>query len=142
MHLFVFGNGNISLSDFVRYYEIPLRKQMQETLQPVHIHVCDFRGVDTLVMELLKTETPHVHVYHIGDKPRYMPDHFRTFVNQWQWIGGFKTDTERDVAVMEKCTHFLGIDFNSDANRKSGTQKNIEKCRALNKIEVRNEALF
>lgn len=49
-------------------------------------------------------------------------------------MGNFKTDQERDRAAIERCTHYLAIDFNSDEKRKSGTLKNIELCNERGKL--------
>lgn len=135
MKIYVFGNGNITFSDFLSCYATYLRNLL--ATPDYHFIVCDFRGVDTLTMEFLKSETKNVTVYHIGDKPRYIPDRFKTKVSQWKFIGGFKTDFERDSEAIENCTHFLATDFNSDKTRKSGTQRNIEKCLMLGKIDIR-----
>ena len=132
MNIFVFGNGNISFEDFLTHYQMPL-------VQVLHNHgnasflVCDFRGVDTLVLEFLKTKTERVELCHIGERPRYLPDAFKTKVGQWQLKGGFDSDKARDQYAMENCTHFLAVDFNSDEKRKSGTLKNMEQCIALGK---------
>jgi hypothetical protein len=45
----------------------------------------------------------------------------------------------RDEAAIEACTHFLAHDINSDENRKSGTQRNIERCLELGKERVNSE---
>lgn len=134
MMVYVFGNGNLSFTDFLRFYEAPLRPLL--ALPDVHFVVCDFRGLDTLAMELLKCETENVSVYHVGDRPRYLPDQFKTRVPQWKLVGGFKSDGERDGAAIHACTHFLAIDFNSDEARKSGTKKNLEKCLKLGKVSL------
>jgi hypothetical protein len=134
MIIYIFGNGNLSFSDYLRHYEAPLKPLL--ALPDAHFVMGDFRGVDTLTMELLKCETDNVSIYHVGDKPRYTPDQFRTRVPQWKLLGGFKSDGERDGAAIQACTHFLAIDFNSDAARKSGTTKNIEKCLKLGKIAL------
>lgn len=134
MTAYIFGNGNIAFADFMRFYEAPLRSLLE--LPDVHFVLCDFRGVDTLAMELLKSETENVSVYHVGDRPRYTPDQFKTRVSRWKRVGGFKSDGERDSAAIQACTHFLAVDFNSDEARKSGTKKNIEECLRLDKLSV------
>ena len=132
MYIYIFGNGNISLPDFRMYYETPL---LQVVNNPeVHFLVGDFRGADTLALEFLKTLTPHVTLYHVGERPRYLPDRFKTRVSEWKLIGNFTTDQERDRAAIERCTHYLGVDFNSDEKRKSGTLKNIQLCNELGKV--------
>lgn len=87
-----------------------------------------------MALEFLKTASAHVTLYHVGDRPRYLPDKFRTHVGEWQLVGGYKSDLERDHAAIDACTHFLAVDFNSDAQRKSGTQKNIDRCLVLGKL--------
>lgn len=132
--IFIFGNGNISFNSFIQYYAQPLSDVLTES--EVSIIVCDFRGVDTLIMELLKTETEKVSIYHIGERSRYKPDTFKTKANNWQFVGNFNSDKERDDKAIEDCTHFLAIDFNSDSKRQSGTSKNIDKCLKLGKIRI------
>jgi hypothetical protein len=132
--IYIFGNGNTSFEDFEKYYAPYLSEFLQDSSH--RCIVCDFRGVDTLLMEFLKTKTANLSVYHVGDWPRYLPDAFRTFAAQWKIIGGFKSDAERDQAAIDECTHFLAVDFNSDEKRKSGTQKNIERCIQLGKIPI------
>ncbi|MFD1001101.1 hypothetical protein ACFQ21_17370 [Ohtaekwangia kribbensis] len=139
MYIYIFGNGNTSFSDFRKYYETPL---LQVVNNPgVHFLVGEFRGVDTLALEFLKTLTPHVTLYHVGERPRYLPDRFKTHVAEWKVIGNFKTDQERDCAAIDRCTHYLAIDFNSDEKRKSGTLKNIELCNELGKIYLGDSKL-
>ncbi len=129
---YIFGNGNISWADFHTYYAAQLLALAADADNA--FIVGDFRGVDTLALELLKTLTPRVSLYHVGERPRYKPDAFRTQVAQWTIVGGFASDAERDEAAIMACTHFLAIDFNSDAKRTSGTQKNIAHCLHLGKI--------
>ncbi len=137
MKIYIFGNGNISFSDFKEFYEKPLSNFMER--EDVEFLLCDFRGVDTLAMELLKTVSSNVSVFHVGEKPRYFPDKFKTKVKDWKINGGFENDEHRDKECIKRCTHFLAIDFNSDSNRKSGTQKNIEVCEELRKIRIVHE---
>lgn len=134
MKIFIFGNGNIKFSDFEEYYLKPINEALSN--QNVEFIVCDFRGTDTLVMEYLKSFTPKVTVLHIGEKPRYFPDKFKTKVSQWKIIGGFTDDQSRDHFAIDLCTHFVATDFNSNEKRKSGTQRNIERCLTLEKIRM------
>jgi len=92
--------------------------------------------VDTLTLELLKCSTEKVRVFHVGERPRYLPDTYRTLVARWTLVGGFLSDGARDAAAIDACTHFLAHDVNSDAQRKSGTLRNIERCLALGKVRV------
>jgi hypothetical protein len=134
MQLYVFGNGNLSFPAFLELYAEPLGRLLHD--RELRVLVCDFRGADTLVMEYLKHATPNVRVYHVGARPRYLPDAFRTLVGQWELAGGFDGAAARDAAAIAACTHFLAHDFNSDATRKSGTLRNIERCLALGKTRL------
>ncbi|MBE8723987.1 hypothetical protein [Flavobacterium hungaricum] len=133
-NVFIFGNGNLSFNDFLSHYEKPLTALFKE--ENTKFILCDFKGVDTLAMEVLKCVSPNVTLLHIGEKPRYMPDKYKTQVSQWKIIGGFESDQERDFEAVNLCTHFLAFDFNSDEKRKSGTQKSIEKCLEQGKIRI------
>lgn len=134
MKIYIFGNGNLSFRSFKRYYETPLLKYFQN--KEVSFLVCDFRGVDTLIMELLKCETGNVSIYHMSEKPRYLPDKYKTKVSNWNMVGGFEDDKSRDLQAIQDCTHFLAVDFNSNEKRKSGTQSNIELCLEMGKINL------
>jgi hypothetical protein len=132
--IYLFGNGNTSWAQFQTIYVPAIESLLAEG--EAYFMVCDFRGVDTLAMEFLKTQTPHVTVLHVGERARYLPDAFRTEVGQWQIVGGYASDAARDQAAIAQCSHFLAIDYNSDEKRKSGTQKNIERCLALGKLPI------
>lgn len=134
MNIYIFGNGNISFTQFKEHYESVINEYID--LKNVNFLLCDFRGVDVLAMEVLKCDSANVSVYHIGENPRYLSDKFRTKVSSWKLIGGFENDEHRDSEVIKNYTHFIAIDFNSDSNRKSGTQKNIELCEKLGKIRL------
>lgn len=134
MRLYVFGNGNISFADFLTHYRDPLSERVE--LSQTQFIVCDFRGTDTLAMELLKQLSAEVRVFHIGERPRYLPDRYRTKVSSWELVGGFADDRARDEAAIAACTHFLAVDFNSTAKRESGTQANIARCLALGKLPL------
>jgi hypothetical protein len=134
MRLYIFGNGNLSFADFLVHYHEPLVRSL--AIDGAEFLVGDFRGVDTLTMECLKCVTPSVRVYHIGSRPRYLPDKFRTKVSQWGLVGGFDDDGARDAAAIDACTHFLAHDINSDATRQSGTRRNIERCLELGKLRL------
>jgi hypothetical protein len=137
MNIYIFGNGNIGFDDFIEYYEKPLRSYLSR--EDVSFSVCDFKGVDTLVMELLKCVSAKVTLYHVGERPRYLPDKYKTKVNQWKIKGGFESDEARDLAAIDNCTHYLAVDFNSNSQRKSGTRTNIDLCAAKNKIRIEKE---
>ena len=137
MKIYIFGNGNISFSNFKTYYEEIITPYLGN--DDVSFCTCDFKGVDTLAMELLKCSSEHVTIYHLAAHPRYLPDKFKTKVSSWTVLGGFETDEQRDLEAINNCTHFIATDFNSDHKRKSGTQKNIELCLKLGKIRLTND---
>lgn len=131
--VFIFGNGSTSFSNFCLDYCPRIEKILD--YNPSFI-VCDFKGVDTLVMEFLKTRTDKVTVCHIGDKPRYLPDKYKTKVSEWHLVAGFINDLNRDTFAIEQCTHFIATDFTSNDKRVSGTSKNITTCLQLGKIKL------
>ncbi len=134
MRVYIFGNGNIKFTDFVDLYLKPIKRLLQG--DHVEFIICDFRGVDTLAMEYLKSESENVSIIHMGEKPRYLPDKYRTKVSQWKLIGGFEDDRSRDNYAIDSCTHFIATDFNSDEKKTSGTLRNIELCQSLNKLKI------
>lgn len=132
--VFIFGNGNLSFEGFEQYYRNKIIALLDEG--GCSFLLCDFRGVDTLVMEYLKDKTPKVTVHHIGERPRYLPDKYKTKVSQWILKGGFESDADRDNHALGSCTHFIAVDFNTNEKRKSGTLRNIEKCLEMGKVEI------
>lgn len=139
MIIYIFGNGNISFEAFAEHYMLPLHTYVgcANCRDGIEYVLGDFRGVDTLMMEYLKNKTSRVQVLHVGKRPRYLPDKYGTFVVDWKIRGDFENDEERDNFAIERCTHFIAADFNSNQTRKSGTQKNIERCLELGKIRIR-----
>ena len=134
MEVYIFGNGNINFSDFEEYYVKPMNRILAES-NPSFI-LGDFRGADTLAMEYLKSRARLVTILHIGTKPRYLPDKYKTKVSQWEIIGDFVDDQARDEFAMKRCSHFIAVDFNTNEKRISGTQRNIEQCLRLDKLRI------
>lgn len=132
--IYIFGNGNTSFEDFQKYYCATLLELVRKSEN--QFLLSDFRGVDTLTMEFLKNKSSKVTILHIGERPRYYPDLFKTKVSEWTVIGGFNSDSARDNAAVDLCTHFLAVDFNSNDNRKSGTARNIDLCISRGKLFV------
>jgi hypothetical protein len=135
MKIYIFGNGHTSYKDFEALYLIQLEKLIM--IENIEFIVCDFKGIDTLVMEYLKTESTQVKICHIGERTRYTPDKYKTKVSQWNFLGGFIDDEDRDAYAIKECSHFLAFDFNSNVKRKSGTLNNIEMCESLKKIRIK-----
>jgi len=101
--IFICGNGNISFEKFNEYYINKLKHHINPNN---YFIIGDFRGVDTLIQEYLKTLTSNVEVCHLYKKPRYLSDKFKTYVCNWKITGNFKTNEERDLYMINKCTHF------------------------------------
>jgi len=131
--IYVSGNGNVSWENFHQFYVEPLKKL---NLSECEFIIGDFSGTDTLMMEFLKDKSENVTILHVGRRPRYFANTFKTKAEKWKIKGGFISDSERDNYAISNCTHFLAFDFNSDERRKSGTTKNIEKCLKLDKIKI------
>ncbi|WP_242805249.1 hypothetical protein [Chryseobacterium aahli] len=131
--IYVSGNGNLSWENFHQFYIEPLKKL---NLSECEFIIGDFSGTDTMMMKFLKNKSEKVTILHVGKRPRYFANSFKTKTEKWKIIGGFTSDSERDDYAIFNCSHFLAIDFNSDEKRKSGTLKNIEKCLSLNKIKI------
>ena len=72
MNIYIFGNGNISFTQFKEHYESVINEYID--LKNVNFLLCDFRGVDVLAMEVLKCDSANVSVYHIGENQRYLSD--------------------------------------------------------------------
>lgn len=137
MKLFICGNGNIPFDTFLKKYVNPIEQLLEEN-NNIEFILCEFRGLDILMLEYLKTKSRQVTVLYMGNKPRYKPDEFRTFVKDWNFIGGYTSNLQRDLAAIDMCTHFLAYDINSDSFRTSGTFKNIKKCLSLGKRQIIN----
>ena len=137
MKLFICGNGNIPFDTFLEKYIEPIERLCDEIdIDDIEFILCEFRGLDILMLEYLKTKSKNVTVLYMRNNPRYKPDEFRTFVKEWHFIGEYSSNLERDLAAIDMCTHFLAYDTNSDHNRMSGTLKNIKKCLSLGKREI------
>lgn len=132
--IYVSGNGNLSWENFHQFYIEPLKKL---NLSECEFIIGDFSGTDTMMMEFLKDKCENVTILHVGKRPRYLANSFKTKTMKWNVIGGFVNDYERDMFGIDLCTHFLATDFNTDEKRKSGTLKNIEKCLSLGKIKMK-----
>ena len=132
--LFICGNGNCSLEQWISYYKLGIDTYGFENGQQFILG--DFRGVDTLTMEYLKDKTHNVTICHLYNKPRYLPDKFNTYVDEWNIKGGFKSNTERDEYMIRSCTYYLGFDQNSNKKRISGTFKNLQRCSNLGKYRI------
>lgn len=132
--IYVFGNGRLSFDDFLRLYVPPLEAALAH--HDSAWVVCDFRGVDTLVMEYLKARTAAVTVFHVGDRPRYLPDRHGALAQRWVIRGGFADNSARNEAALAACTHYLAIDRFSLPTKPTSTAALIERCRAAGRIAL------
>lgn len=124
----MFGNGALSFDDFQGLYVPAIELALE---RPATSWVlCDFRGVDTLTMEYLKTRTAAVTVLHVGAAPRYLPDRRHTHVEAWTIRGGFADDDARDRAALASASHFLAVDRFSTLKRPTATARLVEKATA------------
>lgn len=73
--IYAFGNGNLSWDKFHELYVTPLKNI---DLADCEFIIGDFSGADTLMMEYLKDKTEKVTILHIGIKPRYKINTFKT----------------------------------------------------------------
>lgn len=133
MRLYVFGNGNLGFDAFLQHYVPVLETALAADAAFI---VCDFRGADVLTLEWLKTRTGEVEVLHVGERPRYLPDRYRTRVSAWTLSGGFASDEARDTAALERCSHVLARDFNSKPERTSGTARLLEQAATLGRVRL------
>lgn len=129
--VYIFGHNNITWNSFVAYYESALHDTIQTWVDAEYL-VCDARGCDTLTMEWLKTQTDLVTVHHMFEKPRYLPDTYKSKVSSWSIQGGFISDKHRDTYCVDKCTHFVGFSSRPD----SSTQKLRDLCLEKGKIDL------
>jgi len=132
--VFICGNGNISFDAFAHDYLDKIKHAANSGMSFV---LCDFRGADILSMEVLKTLSANVTICHVGSRPRYTPDKYKTFVSKWKFIGGFLGDADRDDYAANLAKYIIAADYNSDENRKSGTRTNIEKFLSSEKLEYK-----
>ncbi|MFO0647390.1 MAG: hypothetical protein U0326_14215 [Polyangiales bacterium] len=132
--VYVFGNGRLELDDFLTLYAPSMRAAVSPETSWI---VGDFRGVDMLAMEFLKTRSERVTVVHVGERPRYLPDRHGTLADAWTLLGGFADDRSRDEAAIQRCTHYLAVDRWATPARPTGTSSLIARCDELGKVSLR-----
>lgn len=94
------------MGNFHQFYIEPLKKL---DLSEYEFIMGDYLGTDTLMMEFLKDKSENVTILHVGAKPRYFVNKFKTKADKWRVIGGFKSDLERDTYAIRNCTYFLAL---------------------------------
>ena len=117
---FISGHGTLSFDKFYSIY-VPL---INKALEHNHNFIIgDFNSVDTLAQEYLKDNTSNVTICHCFKSPRYKVNKYELNSNDWKYIGGFKSDDERD----EYMTNNSDYDIAYSERENSGTSKNINR---------------
>ena len=114
MIAFISGHLDLTESEFKEHY-VPLIDQAVD--QGHRFVVGDARGTDAMAQMYLKY-SPHTTVYHMFESPR-------NNVGDFQTVGGFKTDAERDVAMTAASDY--DIAWVREGRENSGTAKNIKR---------------
>lgn len=108
--IYVSGNGNVTWENFHQFYIEPLKKL---NLSEYEFIIGHFSGTDTLMMEFLKDKSENVTILHVGKKPRYFANLFKTKAEKWKIVGGFTSDYERDQFGIEQYQFVLNDDLDN-----------------------------
>lgn len=125
MIYFISGHLDLSKNDFEKYYQTKIDDAI---LTESSFLIGDAKGLDLMAQEYLKKYSKII-IYHMFDKARFN-------IGNWETVGGFKNDTERDFAMTsnsdidiayvrptEESEKLYGKNYNP--KRISGTEKNI-----------------
>lgn len=135
MIYFVSGHGDLTQEEFDKYY-LPIITDIISTDEDAQFIVGDYKGCDTLTIEFLTTWFPRrkLSIYHIGEKSRVIVttddgESSVTRAKNVHYIGGFKSDEERDAAMTaasddDICYVRLGKEI-------SGTGRNLLRRAAI-----------
>ena len=115
---FISGHLSLTQEEFNAHYQPLIDKALSRNNSFV---IGDARGADTLAQNYLFGKTHRVNVYHMFESPRYNVG-FST-------DGGFKSDTERDIAMTNNSD--ADIAWVRTGREKSGTQKNLDRRQDL-----------
>ena len=112
--VFISGHLDLTQEEFDEYYKISI---IDAALNGCSFVVGDANGCDLMAQNLLaELDMSNVSVYHMFDSPRNNPNNFNE-------VGGFKTDDERDESMTKASTE--DIAWIRLGREKSGTAKNI-----------------
>lgn len=146
MIYFISGHRDLSYKDFEKYY-VPKIQEVFEVDEYPEFVIGDCDGVDKFAMDYLINNyyqsCSNITIYHMYDSPRNTPadrsveyyskdieelseDGICTMVD---FIGGFKSDEERDAAMTEHSN--CDIAFVKDNRWDSGTAQNIKRRHEL-----------
>lgn len=140
MIYFVSGHRDLSYEDFIEYYTPILLDIFSYEPYPIFV-VGDCDGVDKFAMDYIYNNMYHgeLHIYHMFDSPRNTPERRiedgYNLIDEYNWvdrdsveikfIGGFKSDEERDSAMTRNSD--CDIAFIKDNRWNSGTAQNIKR---------------
>lgn len=114
------GHGYLSFEDFIKHYVSKIDEYLKLEYSFI---IGDFNGVDTLAQEYLKDRTEKVTVCHCFKKPRYKINKFNLKSEEWNYVGKFTSDENRDNYMIDKADIILAHSI----NKNSRTQNNINK---------------
>lgn len=119
--VFISGHREISQEEFGQIYAPTIDSVLEQYGDAVRFVIGDYWGCDEMaqnyLLDTLGIEPERVTVYHMLEAPRY----YNKKVTQF--VGGFKSDDERDSAMTEASND--DIAFVRDPKKLSGTAMNI-----------------
>lgn len=140
MIYFISGHIDLPYEDFIEYYTPILLDIFSYDSYPIFV-VGDCKGVDKFAMDYIynNMRCGELHIYHMFDSPRNTPErHIEdgyNLIDEYDWvdrdsikiqfIGGFKSDEERDSAMTKDSD--CDIAFIKDNRWNSGTAQNIKR---------------
>lgn len=119
---FISGHGSTSFEEWFLHYKPLIDKALFENSEFI---LGDFRGTDVLTMEYLKDKTVNVTICHCFKKARYQVDTVGLFSADWQYVGGFQSDEERDAFMTQNSND--DIAWVRSGKEESGTAKNLKR---------------
>lgn len=131
MIYFISGHRDLSYDDFELYYE-PKIDNIIANDKDAEFVIGDCNGVDKYAMEyIFKNYAVPLTIYHMFDTPRNKPENLGSDSDYEgvHFIGGFKSDEERDSAMTEYSD--FDIAFVKDNRWNSGTAQNIKRRHEL-----------
>lgn len=121
---FISGHRDITQDEFIDNYA---REIYRAAIEGDKFVVGDYEGADMYALALLWaigiSRKVDVTVYHMGDKPK-----FPEKCNDFPWMGGFKTDEERDAAMTAISDE--DIAWVREGKEDSGTAINLRRRKA------------
>ena len=130
MTFFISGHREITQEEFDNIYAKAIDYVLDEYGDTAKFVIGDYWGCDEMaqnyLLDTLGIEPERVSVYHMMEAPRY----YNKKVTQF--VGGFKTDDERDTAMTNASNE--DIAFVRDPKKLSGTAMNILRRYSFEKV--------